>query len=186
MQLKKQMHSKATKESYIFSGFQQEKKQMSNRLTYAHWFALYSGKSNPFMPVSGLATLFTVPSAKWKCENWPLFKNIKFFLSSRDTFSACHGVFNLPLMSHSFRQGILLGHVWTLTAPRLHLANQLVRMYDLPAGRSPLPTSHAQSVRNRSKHLPFPWICWPPIHGDGPQTSDYNLCPETCTWIRDG
>lgn len=128
MQLKKQMHSKATKESYIFSGFQQEKKQMSNRLTYAHWFALYSGKSNPFMPVSGLATLFTVPSAKWKGENWPLFKNIKFFLSSRDTFSACHGVFNLPLMSHSFRQGILLGHVWTLTAPRLHLANQFVPM----------------------------------------------------------
>lgn len=72
---------------------------------------------------------------KWKCGNCPLFKNIKLLLSSRDSFLTCHGVLYLPLLSHSCRQRILLGHVRFLTGSRA-LQCKLACLYEPPpAGR---------------------------------------------------
>lgn len=182
------MYYTATEKSDIFLGFQQEKKQkIPNRLTYVHWFALYSKESNLFMPVSELTTLFTVPSAKWKCENWPLFKNIKFFLSSGDSFSTCHSVFYLLLMSHSFRQWILLGHAQTFMASQAPSCKSGC-IYDPPAGRSllPLPTSCSQSEWEVNPGIfPSHMSVDPLTHGDGPRDK-WSLCPghtraEGCT-----
>lgn len=44
---------------------QRSKRKITNWLSRVHWFTLYSEKPNPFIPVSDLPTLFTVPSAKW-------------------------------------------------------------------------------------------------------------------------
>ena len=132
--------------------------------------------------MSELTVLFTVPSAKWKCENWLLLKNIKLALSSRDSFSTCCGVFYLSLMAPSFRQGMFLGHVWTLTGS-LAPSCKSGHVYCPPAGRFPLPQPCSARVRSRARHLPFPWVCCPP---PPLPPCNCNLCPGTRTWLGDG
>lgn len=123
---------------------------------------------------------FIVCSVQCKRKMWeqPLFINMKLFLSSTDSFLTWHGVLHLPLVSLSFRQGILLGHAQILTGSRA-LPCKLAPVHDPSAGtllsHQPCPVSTASTS-------PAHGLTGYPPMGNGPPTSDYNLFPDIHTW----